>query len=285
MLLVMGLLFRDVLRNHTNAGFTHAENSISGLPRKSRTVFLPHPPRRIRLDHAHNLRWRMNRSHTHQHVNMIGHSIHDQCDTAHLANNPAEIGEQTIAEFCLYQRPSPLSRKNQMQQNISRRMRHCLSPLRGLFSCASAYPRLTPWAATLPPLRGCNFGRVRLCAETNKERCDGCHKEEGRAVEIFGLRRVRTGSQHANPAAKATVNPSRKAAKECSPRRKPWVGRSARKQPRRGERNEPGKLPPPPMRSSHHSHYSIQFAHQLHKLSYTPGISLLRTLAILCYKQ
>ena len=147
MLLVMGLLFRDVLRNHTNAGFTHAENSISGLPRKSRTVFLPHPPRRIRLDHAHNLRWRMNRSHTHQHVNMIGHSIHDQCDTAHLANNPAEIGEQTIAEFCLYQRPSPLSRKNQMQQNISRRMRHCLSPLRGLSSFLAADPRLTAWAA------------------------------------------------------------------------------------------------------------------------------------------
>jgi len=113
--LMMLLLRRDVLRHGRNARFANTEHSISRLPRKSRTMLLPHPPRRIRLNHAHNLRRRMNRPHPHQQVNVIRHSIHNQSRTTHLPHNPAKISKQLMAKFLFDQRPPSQSRENHMQ--------------------------------------------------------------------------------------------------------------------------------------------------------------------------
>ena len=65
----------------------------------------------------------------------------------HFANDPSEVGEQIIAKLRFDQRSSPLCRKNQMQQNISRCVRHILSPLPGSVVDCGFHPRPTPWAA------------------------------------------------------------------------------------------------------------------------------------------
>ena len=157
-LLMMLSLCGDVLRDIVHARLAHAESSISGLPCEFRRMLLPNPPRRVRFNGTRNFRRGIRRPHANQHVNMINVTIHDQCSPAHFANNPAKVRKEILPEFGLDQRPSPLGRENQMQQNVSRCMRHSLSPLRGL------HPnRLTPTAhtvgCTLPPLRGCTRGK------------------------------------------------------------------------------------------------------------------------------
>jgi len=78
---------------------------------------------------------------------MIRDAFDDQWRPVHFADDAAEIGEQVVAEFGLDQRPPLRRREDEMQQDVSRCMRHLLTPLRGLLFDCGAYPRLAAWAA------------------------------------------------------------------------------------------------------------------------------------------
>jgi hypothetical protein len=65
-------------------------------------------------------------------MNMVGRAVDDERGSAHFPNDASEIGEQVVAKVGFDQRPTSLGAENEMQKDISGRMRHALSPLRGL---------------------------------------------------------------------------------------------------------------------------------------------------------
>ena len=158
---------RDIFRDRRDARLAHAEHSIPCLPRECAIPFLARPTRRIRLHHPRNLRRGVNRPHPYQNMNVIAAAVDDQSRPVHLAHDASEVSEEIVPKFRLDQRTSSLRRTDHVQQDISRCMRHALSPLRawvpisalthglrrGLLSSAAS--RLRARHFKLSPLNGC----------------------------------------------------------------------------------------------------------------------------------
>ena len=99
MLLVMGFLSRNILRDRSNVRFADAEYAISGLPGELNVSFFVYPSRRVCFDYACDLRRRVSRANPRQHVNVIGGAIDDEGRSAHFTNYAAEIGEKIGTNF------------------------------------------------------------------------------------------------------------------------------------------------------------------------------------------
>jgi len=99
MLLVMGFLSRNILRDRSNVRFADAEYAISGLPGELNVSFFVYPSRRVCFDYACDLRRRVSRANPRQHVNVICGAIDDEGRSAHFTNYAAEIGEKIGTNF------------------------------------------------------------------------------------------------------------------------------------------------------------------------------------------
>ena len=136
MLLVMCFLTCDVCGNGREVGFADAENPISRLPGKVRTMFFAHPSRRISLHDACDFGRRMYGACANQHVYVVRLAVNDQRRCIHLADDPAKVGEEVVPKFRFDQTAPLVRREDEMQQDVSRGMRHALSPLRGFLISA-----------------------------------------------------------------------------------------------------------------------------------------------------
>src|SRR2546428_9514026 len=99
MLLVMGFLSRNILRDRSNVRFADAEYAISGLPGELSVSFFVYPSRRVCFDYACDLRRRVSRANPRQHVNVIGGAPDDEGRSAHFSNYSAEISGKVSTEF------------------------------------------------------------------------------------------------------------------------------------------------------------------------------------------
>src|SRR5207244_11649104 len=99
MLLVMGFLSRNILRDRSNVRFADAEYAISGLPGELNVSFFVYPSRRVCFDYACDLRRRVIRANPRQHVNVIGGAIDDEGRSAQFTNYDAEIGGKLGLNF------------------------------------------------------------------------------------------------------------------------------------------------------------------------------------------
>src|SRR5205809_5928494 len=95
MLLVMGFLSRNILRDRSNVRFADAEYAISGLPGELNVSFFVYPSRRVCFDYACDLRRRVSRANPRQHVNVICGAIDDEGRSAHFTNYAAEIAKRS----------------------------------------------------------------------------------------------------------------------------------------------------------------------------------------------
>src|ERR1035437_8605708 len=150
----MLLLRRDIPGNGGHVRFADAESAIPCLPRKIQVPLLPNPPRRIGLDDARNLRRRLYRTNTDQHVHVIGRAVNDERGAVHLANNTSEVGKEIGTDFGSDYRPATFSAEDQVDNEIAG----------GVCQVSFAPSELTPsWASCptacavgciLAPLRG-----------------------------------------------------------------------------------------------------------------------------------
>src|SRR2546425_9936348 len=99
MLLVMGVLSRNILRYRSNVRFADAEYAISGLPGELSVSFFVYPSRRVCFDYACDLRRRVSRANPRQHVNVIGGATDDEGRSAHFTNYAAETREKIGTDF------------------------------------------------------------------------------------------------------------------------------------------------------------------------------------------
>src|SRR2546427_11870312 len=99
MLLVIGFLSRNILRDRSNVRFADAEYAISGLPGELNVSFFVYPSRRVCFDYACDLRRRVSRANPRQHVNVIGGAIDDDGRFAPFTKYGAEIGGKTGTNF------------------------------------------------------------------------------------------------------------------------------------------------------------------------------------------
>src|SRR5437016_12153862 len=99
MLLVMGFLSRNILRDRSNVRFADAEYAISGLPGELNVSFFVYPSRRVCFDYACDLRRRVSRANPRQHGNVIGGAMDAEGRSAQLTNYAAGIGERIGTSF------------------------------------------------------------------------------------------------------------------------------------------------------------------------------------------
>src|SRR5437762_12792811 len=93
MLLVMGFLSRNILRDRSNVRFADAEYAISGLRGELSVSFFVYPSRRACLDYAFDLRRRVSRANPRQHVNVMDAGIGGEGGSAHFTKYAADVGE------------------------------------------------------------------------------------------------------------------------------------------------------------------------------------------------
>jgi len=90
----MLLLVKDVCANRVYTRLAHAKGSVPGLPREG-FEFWPsfvNPSRGIGLDQTSYVLNRMGRGHSNEKVNVVGHSIDAESDTADFADYASKVG-------------------------------------------------------------------------------------------------------------------------------------------------------------------------------------------------
>ena len=242
----MLFLPRDIFRDLRDVGFTHAEHSISRLPRKFWIPFLAHPSRRIRLHHSRNLCRGMRWPDTNQNVNVIGGSIDDQRRSLHLPNGSPKIRKQFVPKFRLDDQTSSLRREDEMKQNVARCVRHVSFAPPGLASCLLLSPTACAVGCTLPPLPRLRYARLAALCQERKAKFHALIPSH--RLKHQGCDKRHSHPENNRPTPEMTASSS-EGAKERSPRRKPWVKRSDKPTSPGGE-NGFMKLDCAPARSS-----------------------------------
>jgi len=191
----------------------------------------------------------------------------------HLTNDSAQISKQCIAEFRLDQMPAPASREDEMQQDVPGRMRHCSFAPPGLARRSTADdPRLTAWAAFFSRFAAASMpSLVFVLSATEPHRQLFAFSRRHESESGDPCHKCVRGSLNRESQRRSKRRPSSEGAKECSPRRKPWVAEQMTTQPRRGEREMTWRSSQP----------------RRHQTSKLPPFSnsLLRFSLFICYKQ
>jgi len=65
-------------------------------------------------------------------VNVVGGAVDDERRGMQFADDPSKVGEKVGTNVRTYQREAGFGAEDQVEDNIAKRMRQFLSPLRGL---------------------------------------------------------------------------------------------------------------------------------------------------------
>ena len=148
---MMFLLVGDVFLDLGQTRMAHAERAITDLPGECFLIWkiLVNPPRRIRLQLAHQIGQRMFCCQRRQNVDVIGRAIDDECFAIVCADDAAEVGKEARFQIRVEQGPPVFRAENDVRQQMGERVRHKSNRRTGFYFshgvARDSSPRCQPW--------------------------------------------------------------------------------------------------------------------------------------------
>src|SRR5437764_7230963 len=115
-----------------NLRFAHRERAVTFLPRESQCLFerARNPTGRVRLQFTDKLRERLVLPQFCQDVNVVGGSVHNQCDSPFTADRAADVFVNPRADRRNHPRFAVLRRKHDVIQEVAIGGTHAMTPFR-----------------------------------------------------------------------------------------------------------------------------------------------------------
>src|SRR6266480_1852833 len=117
---MMFLLLCDIIQNRLLLRMTYAERRVARLPRKR--LFLRklamNPAAGVCLDLAHDLRQCGFCGQRKKNMNVIGRTVDEQCSSAKLTDNTAQVRKQARLEFRVHRRCAVFRAENNVKQQV-----------------------------------------------------------------------------------------------------------------------------------------------------------------------